>query len=76
MIRKYKATGGILLTALHYPGGPNGDFGIKYNIFNGGPAPDDLRNKIYERTKTITSYKVLDAPTVSFSTDVVPVVVF
>jgi len=67
VIRKYKATGGILLTASHYPGGPNGDFGIKYNISNGGPAPDDLRNQIYERTKTITSYKVLDAPTIDLS---------
>ena len=71
MIRKYKATGGILLTASHTPGGPNGDFGIKYNVSNGGPAQDDLRYKIYENTKTITNYKVIDAPTVSLSTNVV-----
>ena len=67
VIRKYKATGGIVLTASHTPGGPNGDFGIKYNVSNGGPAQDDLRFQIYENTKTITSYKVIDAPTVGFS---------
>ena len=68
VIRKYKAAGGILLTASHTPGGPNGDFGIKYNISNGGPALDDLRLQIYDKTKTITSYKVIDAPAVSFLT--------
>jgi phosphoglucomutase len=76
VIRKYKATGGILLTASHNPGGPNADFGIKYNVSNGGPAPENITNQIYEKTKTITSYKVFDAPKVSFYTDFVLVVVF
>jgi phosphoglucomutase len=67
LIRKYKATGGICLTASHFPGGPKGDFGIKYNTANGGPAPSAVRNLIYENTKTITSYKVIDAPPVGFS---------
>jgi phosphoglucomutase len=71
VIRKYEATGGILLTASHTPGGLNGDFGIKYNVSNGGPAQDHLRFQIYENTKTITSYKVIEAPTVGFSTDFV-----
>ena len=53
-----------MLTASHTPGGPNGDFGIKYNVSNGGPAQDDLRFQIYENTKTIASYKVIDAPIV------------
>ena len=67
VIRKYKATGGILLTASHNPGGPDADFGIKYNVSNGGPAPENITNQIYEKTKSITSYKIIDAPTVSFS---------
>jgi phosphoglucomutase len=67
IIRKYKATGGILLTASHNPGGPNADFGIKYNVSNGGPAPENVTNQIYERTKTIKSYKVIEASPVDLS---------
>lgn len=65
-----------MLTASHNPGGPNADFGIKYNVSNGGPAPENITNYIYEKTKTITSYKVLDAPIVSSSANFVIVVVF
>jgi len=62
VIRKRKATGGILLTASHNPGGPKEDFGIKYNLANGAPAPEKVTDKIYEITKTISEYKIADIP--------------
>ncbi|MDF0551600.1 alpha-D-glucose phosphate-specific phosphoglucomutase [Kamptonema sp. UHCC 0994] len=61
IIRKYHAFGGIVLSASHNPGGPDGDFGIKYNISNGGPAPEKVTDEIYNRTKTIADYKILEA---------------
>jgi phosphoglucomutase len=61
VIRKYQAFGGIVLSASHNPGGPDGDFGIKYNIGNGGPAPEKVTDAIFARTKTIDSYKILEA---------------
>ena len=62
VIRKYRAFGGIILSASHNPGGPTEDFGIKYNIGNGGPAPERITEAIYERTKEIDEYRILDAP--------------
>lgn len=53
-----KAYGAFILTASHNPGGPNEDFGIKYNCENGGPAPDELTDSIYEKTTSIKSYKI------------------
>jgi phosphoglucomutase len=61
VIRKYNAFGGIILSASHNPGGVDGDFGIKYNTGNGGPAPEKVTDAIYDRTKTIGQYKILEA---------------
>jgi phosphoglucomutase len=60
VIRKNKAFGGIVLSASHNPGGPNEDFGVKYNISNGGPAPATITDAIFECSKSIKEYKILD----------------
>ena len=64
VIRKRGAFGGIILSASHNPGGPDGDFGIKYNASNGGPAPEKITDAIFARTKSIKDYKISDAPDV------------
>ncbi|MDE5075325.1 MAG: alpha-D-glucose phosphate-specific phosphoglucomutase [Trichodesmium sp. St5_bin2_1] len=61
IIRKNQAFGGIVLSASHNPGGPEEDFGVKYNISNGGPAPEKVTSAIYERSKVIDSYKIIEA---------------
>ncbi|CAN1796488.1 Phosphoglucomutase, cytoplasmic [Linum perenne] len=62
-----KATGGFILTASHNPGGPDEDFGIKYNMENGGPAPEGITDKIYENTTKIKEYLTSDVPDVDIS---------
>ncbi|QGM98320.1 alpha-D-glucose phosphate-specific phosphoglucomutase [Methylocystis parvus] len=64
LIRSIKAFGGIVLSASHNPGGPDGDFGIKYNVANGGPAPEKVTDAIYARTREIASFKIEEAPDV------------
>lgn len=61
VIRKYKTIGGIILSASHNPGGPTGDFGVKFNTENGGPAPEKVTEAIYARSQEIREYKILDA---------------
>jgi phosphoglucomutase len=61
VIRKHGAFGGIVLSASHNPGGPDGDFGIKYNIENGGPAPEKITDAIHAHTQTLCAYRISDA---------------
>ncbi|MBO6505855.1 MAG: alpha-D-glucose phosphate-specific phosphoglucomutase [Kordiimonadaceae bacterium] len=68
VIRKYGAMGGIILSASHNPAGKNGDFGIKYNARNGGPAPESLTDRIFENTKSIDRYVTSDASDASLGT--------
>ncbi|MDX1250994.1 MAG: alpha-D-glucose phosphate-specific phosphoglucomutase [Gammaproteobacteria bacterium] len=60
VIRKHGAFGGIILSASHNPGGPEGDFGIKYNIGNGGPAPEKITDDIYARSRQIERYRIFE----------------
>src|SRR5690606_39139423 len=63
LIRKNKAFGGIILSASHNPGGRDGDFGIKYNVGNGGPAPERLTDAIYARSLVIDRYAIAEGGT-------------
>ncbi len=67
LIRR-EGSGGIILSASHNPGGPNGDFGIKYNAGNGGPAPESFTNAVAERAASLTHYRIADLPMVSLDT--------
>ena len=67
LIRKREAFGGIILSASHNPGGPDGDFGIKYNAANGGPARESLTDAIYARSREIDVYRIMDAEPVDLS---------
>jgi phosphoglucomutase len=64
VIRKRQAFGGIILSASHNPGGPDADFGIKYNLGNGGPASETFTDAVYKRTQEISVYHLVEAPDV------------
>ena len=61
LIRQHQATAGIILSASHNPGGPDGDFGVKVNGANGGPAPESLTDAIYACTQTLDGYSILES---------------
>lgn len=65
VIRKHAAFGGIVLSASHNPGGPSGDFGIKYNIENGGPAPEKFTEAVFAMTQSLSAYRISDMPPVN-----------
>jgi phosphoglucomutase len=67
VIRKWRAFGGIILSASHNAGGPDGDFGIKYNLGNGGPANEAFTDAVYRRTLEISAYYSIDAPDIDLS---------
>ncbi len=60
VIRRHRACGGIILSASHNPGGPAGDFGIKYNTGNGGPAPEQVTEAVFERSQSVDAYCIVD----------------
>ncbi|HHJ13629.1 MAG TPA: alpha-D-glucose phosphate-specific phosphoglucomutase [Gammaproteobacteria bacterium] len=68
IICKHRALGGIILSASHNPAGKNGDFGIKYNVSNGGPAPEAVTRRIHENSRRITRYRTLDHPDIALDT--------
>lgn len=65
LIRLRSAAGGIVLSASHNPGGPDGDFGVKFNVANGGPAPERVTEAIAERSRTIREYRIADGNGIS-----------
>jgi len=67
LIRLNRTDGGIILSASHNPGGPDEDWGIKFNMPNGGPAPEAVTEAMYRRTTEITEYRMLDAPEVDLT---------
>jgi phosphoglucomutase len=62
LIRGTRALGGVVLSASHNPGGPEGDFGIKFNVAHGGPAPESFTGEVHRRASAITEYRILDVP--------------
>jgi len=68
LIRKRNTDGGIIMSASHNPGGIEEDFGVKFNMANGGPAPEDVTNRMYAATKSLTSYDIFEAQDVDLST--------
>ena len=67
LIRLHKTDGGIIMSASHNPGGPQEDFGVKFNMANGGPAPETVTEAMFQRTTTITAYQIVEAQDVDLA---------
>lgn len=67
LIRKHGTDGGLILSASHNPGGPDADFGLKYNTPNGGPAPEGVTDRIFAVTTTLTAYKIIETTDIDLS---------
>jgi phosphoglucomutase len=67
LIRLNNTDGGIIMSASHNPGGPNEDFGVKFNMSNGGPAPEGITEAMYIRTTEITAYHIVESQDVDLS---------
>jgi len=67
LIRMRKTDGGIIMSASHNPGGPDEDFGVKFNTANGGPAPEEVTNRIFEATKHVASYDIVETQDIDLS---------
>jgi len=68
LIRKYALNGGLILSASHNPGGPEGDFGVKFNIANGGPAPEKITEQFYQEACKLSSFRIVDAAPIDLDT--------
>ncbi|WKZ11382.1 MAG: alpha-D-glucose phosphate-specific phosphoglucomutase [Gammaproteobacteria bacterium] len=67
LIRARKADGGFLLTASHNPGGPDGDFGIKFNMASGGQAPPAITDAVYDTSRRLEGYRLADLPAIDLA---------
>ena len=67
VIRSRGADGGLIMSASHNPGGIEEDFGVKYNMANGGPAPEEVTDRIFKATKALTAYEILNAQDIDLS---------
>jgi len=67
VIRKHKAVGGLVLSASHNPGGPDGDFGIKFNMSHGGPAPESFTEAVFKCASVITEYRIIEGPDIDLA---------